>query len=317
MTSQFPYLSDPQRLHALYRSMLLDSPPEPAFDRITRLVVKLLRVPVAAISFLDQDRHIFKSQIGLGEPFASSRELPMTHSLCAMVVDQQTPLVLDDTRADPRAANNRAVSDLGVLAYAGFPLHAATGETLGSCCALDTAPRVWSEDELAILGDLARVIETEMALRSTVQTLQEAEAERQELQDELLMAQATVVRELSTPLLPIAEQVLVMPVLGTLDAYRAGLLKEGVQAVAEERGASWLILDLTRLIAVTPPLVSALQQSSRLAQTAGIELLLAGAWPDTLEQLAVAGVTTAMVVHPTLQSAVSHAMQSQPASPRA
>lgn len=315
MTSQFPYLSDPQRLHALYRSMLLDSPPEPAFDRITRLVVKLLRVPVAAISFLDHDRHIFKSQIGLGDPFAATRELPMTHSFCAIVVDQQAPLIVEDTRADPQASNNPAVGDLGVLAYAGFPLRSASGETLGSCCALDTVPRAWSQDELAILGDLARVIETEMALRSTVQTLQEAEAERQELQDELLMAQAAVVKDLSTPLLPIAGHVLVIPVVGMIDAYRSGLLKEAVQATVQERGACWLIIDLTHLMAVTPPLVSALQQSIQLVQTSGTELLLAGMWPDMLDQLTAAGVTTATMTHPTLQAAVAYAMQCQPTSP--
>lgn len=314
MTSQFPYLSDPQRLHALYRSMLLDSPPEPAFDRLTRLVVKLLHVPIAAISFIDQDRHVFKSQIGLGEPFASTRELPMTHSFCATVVGQQTPLILGDTRADPLAAQSPAVGELGVLAYAGFPLRAATGETLGSCCALDTVARDWTEDELAVLEDLARVIETEMTLRSTVQTLQEAEAERQELQDELLMAQAAVVKDLSTPLLPVAAHVLVMPVLGTIDSYRAGLLGEAVQATVAERGACWLIFDLTRLITVTPPLVGALQHSLQLAQTAGIELLLAGVWADTLDQLTAAGVATATIAYPTLEAAVSYAMQHQPSS---
>ena len=52
------------RLEALRRTSLLDSPPEEAFDRLTRLATAVLHVPVALVSLVDGDRQFFKSQCG-------------------------------------------------------------------------------------------------------------------------------------------------------------------------------------------------------------------------------------------------------------
>ena len=64
-------IQDAERLAALRRTSLLDSPPEEAFDRLTRLATTLLRVPVALVSLVDGDRQFFKSSVGLPEPLAS------------------------------------------------------------------------------------------------------------------------------------------------------------------------------------------------------------------------------------------------------
>src|SRR3954451_513673 len=62
-------LEDPQRLAALEASGLLDSLPEAAFDRFTRLATRLLGVPVSLISLLTPSRQFFKSAVGLNEPW--------------------------------------------------------------------------------------------------------------------------------------------------------------------------------------------------------------------------------------------------------
>ena len=89
------------RLEALRRTSLLDSPPEEAFDRLTRLATAVLRVPVALVSLVDSDRQFFKSQCGLPEPLASSRQTPLTHSFCKHAVGSREPLVVADARLDP------------------------------------------------------------------------------------------------------------------------------------------------------------------------------------------------------------------------
>lgn len=61
-------LDDPDRLAALRRSGLLDSPPEEAFDRATRLATRLLGTPVSLVSIVDRDRQFFKSRSGSPSP---------------------------------------------------------------------------------------------------------------------------------------------------------------------------------------------------------------------------------------------------------
>src|SRR5215471_11052399 len=103
------------RLHALRRTALLDSPPEEAFDRLTRLATTVLRVPVALVSLVDRDRQFFKSHCGLPGPLASSRQTPLAQSFCQHAVGTREPLVVTDARRDPRFGPTHAFSELGVI----------------------------------------------------------------------------------------------------------------------------------------------------------------------------------------------------------
>jgi hypothetical protein len=161
-----------ERLAALQRTGLLDSPYEEVFDRLTRLVSKSLGAPVALISLVDADRQWFKSAVGLPEPWASRRETPLSHSFCRHVVASGEPLVVTDARAHPLVRTNRAVTELGVVAYAGIPLVTSDGHALGALCTIDGQPREWTAEQLEILGDLAAAVIAEIELRRKVQELQ-------------------------------------------------------------------------------------------------------------------------------------------------
>jgi serine phosphatase RsbU (regulator of sigma subunit) len=158
-------LLDAERLAALRESGLLDSGPEEAFDRLTRLARKVLGVPVALVSLVDADRQYFKSAAGLQEPWATTRETPLSHSFCQHVVLREAPLVVTDAPADALVCDNGAITDLGVIAYAGIPLKTAEGHVLGSFCAIDSRPREWSDHDLGVLSDLAAIAQTEIELR--------------------------------------------------------------------------------------------------------------------------------------------------------
>ena len=88
-----------ERLAALQQTSLLDTPPEEAFDRLTRLATTVLRVPVALVSLVDGNRQFFKSCVGLPEPLASLRQTPLTHSFCKHVVASGEPLIVSDARS--------------------------------------------------------------------------------------------------------------------------------------------------------------------------------------------------------------------------
>jgi GAF domain-containing protein len=153
------------RLAAVQRSGLLDTPAEETFDRFTRLATRLFKTPVALVSIVDGERQFFKSAIGLPEPWQTRRETPLTHSFCKHAVALQEPLVIGDARKDPTYRDNPAVRDLKIIAYAGVPLM-VSGNALGAFCVIDDQPHAWSYDEVRMLRDLAGCVMHEIELRT-------------------------------------------------------------------------------------------------------------------------------------------------------
>ncbi len=140
---------------AVSESGLLDAPAEPAFDDLTRLATNALRVPAAFVSLIAPNRQFFVSQCGLPEPLASRREVPLSQSFCKHVAASDHPLVIKDARRDPQMRESRAISELGVIAYAGMPIRDREGRTLGAFGAVEMKPRVWSSEDVEILTALA------------------------------------------------------------------------------------------------------------------------------------------------------------------
>jgi PAS domain S-box-containing protein len=157
------HLTDPARLAALAETGLLDSEPEEAFDRLTRVVVRSLRAGASTLTLLDGGRQFFKSTAGPAMP--PLRETPYDYSLCQHTAAAGCALTVGDTLADERTQACLAVTKLGVRAYAGVPLVTADGYTLGTLCALDWSPRSWSHDDMETLVDLAAVAVAEIERR--------------------------------------------------------------------------------------------------------------------------------------------------------
>ena len=171
-----PEILDPDRLEALASSCLLDSPREPSFDRLTRLVNTILHVPVSLISLVDSDRQFFKSADGLIEPWASRRETPLTHSFCQHVVAQNCPLPITDAREHPLVYNNLAIRDLNVISYLGIPIHSVDGLPIGALCAIDSVPRNWTQSEIAWMQELTSLVHNELHLQNQAKELKRINA---------------------------------------------------------------------------------------------------------------------------------------------
>ncbi|MEU6847702.1 SpoIIE family protein phosphatase [Streptomyces sp. NPDC046716] len=179
--------SDAERVAAVHETGL-STAADAGMDRFARLVADLLNVPVALVSMASEDGQIFPGMIGLDEPWASARRTPLSHSLCRHVVSDAGPLVVPDTRADPRTRDSPAVEDLGVSGYAGMPLTDGDGHVLGALCAIDTRPRRWTEKELRALEDLAAACSAELRLRVVSRQREAARAEAGELAGRLRIA---------------------------------------------------------------------------------------------------------------------------------
>ena len=196
-------LNDPQRLSTLQSLGLIDASPESGFDRLTELAVEVFNAPVALISIVDDKRQFFKSCVGLPEPYAISRQTPHSHSFCKHVVQTGEPLIVPDARKHAELKSNPAISDLGVIAYAGMPLKSADGQRLGSFCVIDSKARQWGDEEIRVLRCMANCVETEIASKQRLanQNIELQNAAEVAKRKNIFLAQLS--HELRNPLSPI------------------------------------------------------------------------------------------------------------------
>lgn len=159
------------RLDTLREYRIMDTAPEAAFDRVTKLVADLFDVPITLVSLVGDCRQWFKSAHGLDVP-----ETNRGVSFCDHVVMGEEPIVVTDARTDPRFVNNPLVTgEPFIRFYAGVPLRAYNGAILGTLCVIDRKERpTLSFREMERLGDFAAIIMAEADLRRTVVERDEA-----------------------------------------------------------------------------------------------------------------------------------------------
>jgi len=149
------------RLAALRRLQILDTAPEEPFENVVSLVRTVLDVPMCAVTLVDEDRQWFKAESGLNCS-ETSRDI----SFCSHAIRQRAPFAVQDATADARFAANPAVTgDPHVRSYLGIPLMTPDGYNVGALCAVDTRTREFSQQEVAILSNFARIVVNEMQLR--------------------------------------------------------------------------------------------------------------------------------------------------------
>jgi eukaryotic-like serine/threonine-protein kinase len=149
------------RMEAVARYQILDTPPDGAFDRITALAARLFAVPIAIVSVVDHDRIWFKSHHGV-----QISQVDRDPGLCASAILQNEPWIIQDATADPRALSNPLVANgFGLRFYAGVPLRTRDGYNLGTICVLDRQPRTFSPQDIKTLEDLAAIVMNDLELR--------------------------------------------------------------------------------------------------------------------------------------------------------
>lgn len=158
-------LADAGRLAAVEQAALIDSPPDEAFDRLLRAAQAVARVPVALISIFTERRQFVKSSLGLPEPWASQREIPLELSFCRHVIGLGRPIFLDDAR-QAAASYFTDVRPLNIGAFAAWPLAGEDGQVIGCLSLIDHNSRNWTDNDTGALQELAAAIETVIALQS-------------------------------------------------------------------------------------------------------------------------------------------------------
>ena len=158
--------NEADRFAALLRYGVLDTPPEPEFDNITRVAALVCKAPMAVVNLIADTRQFFKSEIGLG-----LREMPLDVSLCARAILEPDILVVPDLAEDSRFDCNPLVSGSPHLRfYAGARIDTPEGLPLGTVCVLDYHPRPegLTAEQIEVLRALARQTMAYLELKRTV-----------------------------------------------------------------------------------------------------------------------------------------------------
>ncbi len=149
----------------------------------------------------------------------------------------------------------------------------------------------------------------------TEQLRAEEERQRLALQEQVIQAQQAILRELSTPLLPIADGVVVMPLIGAVDTARAQQILEALLDGVSRHRAKVAIIDITGVKVVDTQVASALIRAAQAAGLLGAQVVLTGISPEIAQTLVQIGVTMqGLVTRATLQEGVAYAFRSQPVS---
>jgi rsbT co-antagonist protein RsbR len=137
-----------------------------------------------------------------------------------------------------------------------------------------------------------------------------AEQERVRLQEEIIRTQTAALAELSTPLIPVSDRVMVMPLIGTVDARRAqDVLDTLLHGIAESK-AEVAILDITGVPLVDAQVANGLVRAAHAVQLLGAQVVLTGIRPEVAQTLVGLGVDlSGIITRSTVQSGIAYALE--------
>lgn len=142
-----------------------------------------------------------------------------------------------------------------------------------------------------------------------ISDLQRAEQERASLQEQVIDAQRAALRELSTPLIPISDDVVIMPLIGTIDSTRAQQVMEVLLEGIASQQAEVAILDITGVHVVDTQVANALVRAAQAVRLLGAQVVLTGIQPRIAQTLVQLGIDlSSIVTRGTLQSGIAYAL---------
>jgi rsbT co-antagonist protein RsbR len=285
----------------------------------------------ARIAELEQKHEIAPLTPG-AEPPRDDIDLQQSHALLQAVLDNSTAVIfVKDAEGRYTTVNRRheelfhipRAKLLGTTDHDHLPAQMADQIRKNDRAIIETGVSTQIEEHVPVddgirtyvsvkfpIFDSAGKVSAMAGISTDITALRRAEEERSALQAQIIEAHRTALRELSTPLIPLAEGVLVMPIIGTLDSSRAAQLMDTLLQGVTAHGARMVILDITGVKVVDTQVANALIQAAQAARLLGAEVVLTGIGPHVATTLIGLGVDLAnLTTLGTLRAGVDYALR--------
>ncbi|MHA4809992.1 GAF domain-containing protein [Flavitalea flava] len=181
--------NETERLNDLALYRILDTPREAKFDDLAKLAASVCGTPFSLITFVDSERQWFKASVGLNLPETERR-----FSFCAHAILGNEICLVPDTLEDERFIDNPfVVKEPGIRFYAGIPLISFRGNSIGTLCVLDTAPKEINPQQQFALRVISDQVVKQLELSRSNRQLQRVSI----MQDRLL---TLLVKDFKSPI---------------------------------------------------------------------------------------------------------------------
>jgi rsbT co-antagonist protein RsbR len=166
----------------------------------------------------------------------------------------------------------------------------------------------WIQTSKIPLFDSSSAVVGVLVAFEDISVRKQAEEERVRTQDEYIQMQAGLLAEISTPLIPLTDGVVVMPLIGSIDSRRAQQVLDTLLQGITERHARIAILDITGVPIVDTQVAGALIRAAQAAQLLGAQVVLTGIRPEVAQTLVGLGTELrGIITHSDLQSGIAFA----------
>ena len=245
-----------------------------------------------------------------GVRYRAREPIPLGKGLASVVIASKKPLLIGDFEKEKeRFPEKRPLigSDRPARSWLGVPF-ILQDEAVGLMAVQDREAEAFNERHVQLLSSIAShvmvAIEKARLFDRTVETVNELKAAH-DVQQRLL----ATVRELSTPIIPVLDHVLVMPLVGAIDTARSQQIIETLLSAITTHDAEVVIIDITGVSTMDTSVANHLLEATRAASLLGAQCVLAGITPEVAQTVVHLGVDlSGLVTMSTLQSGVHFAL---------
>jgi anti-anti-sigma factor len=279
-------------------------------DTIAESAIELLEPNGVQIFIYDAVSKSFTLGVGLEATGEQGLFTPMPREdgLTAKIAQTGEMTIVEDVSTHPLYTGMSASERGQLCSIVGVPLRRA-GEVLGVFNAFYYTPHRFDDTELRLLrsfADQAAVAVTNARLFQQTQTMMKEMIETTESQSHLL----SLIQELSTPVVPLMEGVLVMPLIGSIDSQRGQQILDRVLKMVEHRQAKVVLIDITGVPVVDTSVAQILLQTIQAVGLLGGEAVLVGITPEVAQTLISLGVElSGITTRSDLQGGVLYALR--------
>jgi PAS domain S-box-containing protein len=283
-----------------------------AVPRILRAVCEALGWEVGVLWTLDHEANALRfveswhaGDVNVEEFVQLSRQRTFGRGdagLPSRVWERGEPLWVEDIAADATFPRSTVAEREGLHAAFAFPA-LVQGETIAVLEFFSREVRAPDDALLAMMSHIGSQL-------GQVVERQRAEGEEARLRDEVIRVQDELLAELSTPLIPLTRRIVLMPIIGAVDAKRAHRMIAALLTGLQQTRSPVAIIDITGVSVVDAHVANTLVKSAQAARLLGTQVVLTGIRAGVARSLVRLGVDLHMVAtRKTVQEGVAYAFE--------